>query len=157
MFLRFVEALVDSSPLALPPSKILLGTWCALLGLPQNLRFFKLPMAPIPAGPNCHLIQRYTITSTDGCSRRFVAYHSLLSSALQALRKPKIVCAFSVVFEGHPTVVNNVGVIVLEFDASVTVRELTKRFEANMRQALSSNALAVTGLGFVRYKDLNRP
>jgi hypothetical protein len=55
--------------------------------------------------------------------------------------------AFSVVFDGQPRVVNNVGVIVLEMYAHTTEAQFARLFEGAGAQAMGSNALCVTGIG----------
>ena len=90
-------------------------------------------------------MKTYSVRGDATCNRRFAAYHALLSDACQALGKPTIHAAFSVVFDGRPTLVNNVGMLVVPFEETTTGAELVSRFTAAQPLALASNAMSVTG------------
>ena len=151
MFLRYIEAMLGTPPRKLPPSSPLYGLFCAVRTLPHTLRFMRKPKHGVPNGPNQHLLKRYTVRAAEGSNRRFAAYFAMLKDAMLALGKggadAPLCVGFSVVFDGQPRVVNNVGVIVLEMYAQTTEAQFARLFEGAGAQAMGSNALCVTGIG----------
>ena len=147
MFYRFVESLVGSSPRTLPRSRVLQGLWATLATLPQTSAIWRLPVREVPSGPNCHLTKQYTVQSEAGVARRFAAYYAMLCDAFVALGRSTLHVAFSVVFDGQPKVVNNVGGIVVTVERTDSAHAFARKFEAKTAHALATNALSVTGIG----------
>lgn len=152
--LRLLEAGCRANARALPRANVLHGLWHAVRFARFFWRLGRVPEAASPTGSLRHLYKTYQVARADASvSRRFVAYHALLLDALVVSRKASIRVAFTAAFESSAHVVNNVGIIILEFDANTTVAQLQQRFHAAAPMALATNALMLTRIAQVFGSD----
>jgi len=148
-FARFIDRIYDTTvPTKLPrtPSFFEVVT-SFLVSFLQLLHVFLLiPRAPLPVSPpqQASYFKQYTISATK--DRRMQAYRHFLDDASRVLGDTMQV-SFTVGFQSNgeaDDVVNNVGVLVLPYDATSmkTVKSLGSAFRAVAPMAAVTNFLA---------------
>jgi hypothetical protein len=146
MFLRLGEALLDAPHCALPQYSLLGGLLAVAYHFVYLLYFF-LWCSTRDNVQSRELLsshKRYEFAARAVRERgdvRFLVYHTFLHDALRVVGKNEILVGFSVVFEGGSGV-NDVGLVLLRFTASMTVEELRLAFQRRAGVGTATNLLS---------------
>ena len=142
VFFRFVESLLGVAPRTLPANDLLLGVFYTIKFI-RLWYFLCFTLQPVKrTGPMVHMQKAFTMNTDERSSRRFCAYHCMLTDALKSMGTRSINVGFTVAFEGWD-VINNIGIVPLRFEEGMSVDELQRHFEARAPFALSSNTVSL--------------
>lgn len=146
MFMRLGEALLDSPHRPLPQCSLLQGLLSVAWHLAYLLSFFwRSGCDNVQSRELIFARKRYEMPATErrhgSAGIRFAVYHAFLRDALVILGKDELSVGFSVVFEGGSHV-NEVGLVLIHFDASMTVNDLKLAFHKRAGVGAAVNVLA---------------
>ena len=149
-FLRLIEALINVPHRTLPRSNILLGLLYACRHAFTFAKFLWRPLTNnTTRGLLYHGTKNYHIESSD-FNRRLHSFWIVLQDVAAVLQKTTLWVGFSVVFE-EVRVVNSVGIVILQFDRQMTLRDFIDEFEARRTTAIATNALSALGKYTIRF------
>ena len=146
-FLRLGEALMDAPHRSLPQYSPLQGILAVACHFVYLLRFFFLWCTSrdnVQSRVLCSSQRRYEFpakTTGEYGDTRFLVYHTFLRDVLRVVGKNEVLVGFSVVFEGGRHV-NEVGLVLLRFTASMTVEDLKLAFHRRAGVGAATNLLS---------------
>lgn len=146
-FMRLGEALLDAPHRDLPQYSLLQGILAVACHFVYLVRFFFLWCTPRDNVQSRVLVsscKRYEFpvrTAGERGDTRFIVYHTFLRDVLRVVGKNEVLVGFSVVFEGGSHV-NEVGLVLLRFTASMTVEDLKLEFHRRAGVGAATNLLS---------------
>lgn len=159
ILVKLVEIIINSKPRYIPKTNTFHGF---LYGLKNLKNIYKLLTTPNNNNNGIrdslvHYTKRYNININRKSSRIINLYYIFLVDALAALNKEKIIVGIPVPFTGS-NVVNNVGIIIFEFNASTTINELENILKEKTNLAYTFNFINLYGKyisDFFKYDNKN--
>lgn len=154
LLIRLFESIINSKPRKIFKTNILHGLLYLLYDIKNIYNIIKTPCNTICNDKLLHYTKSYNIIDTFNISRITQSYYELFFDVIQVLDKPTIKIGIPIPFD-KSNIINNVGIVILDFNKTTSIKELDNILKNNINLAYATNIFNLYGKNFTNLLNID--